>query len=95
MCHPQNLESTTIVGIYYIQILKQAIKASDKSQLILDYFVAGTCYKSSEIADFICLSTARTRVYLKYLIEKGKLFSKGSNKNKVYYISEQAIKNRL
>jgi len=65
---------------------KQAIKTSDKSQLILDYFMAGKEYKSSEIADLLGLSSGRTRVYLKELVINGKLSSKGANKNKVYFL---------
>ena len=67
---------------------KQAIKVSDKTQLILSYFKVGNEYKSTEIASYIGLSTDRTRVYLKEMVDVGKIKSKGANKSKVYYLPE-------
>ena len=71
---------------------KQAINASDKSKasdktgLIVEFIQKGKKYKTSEIADFIGLSSDRTRVYLKELVETGRLESAGVNKGKVYYL---------
>jgi len=67
---------------------KRAIKTSDKTELILDFIKKGKKYKTSEIADMIALSPARTRVYLKELVDSGTLKSEGANKSKVYYLSD-------
>ena len=67
---------------------KQAIKTSDKLKLILDFIEKeknGKRFRASEIADYTGLSSARTRVYLKELVDSGKLSSEGTNKSKVYY----------
>ena len=65
---------------------KQAIKTSDKSKLILNIMENGVKYKTNDIADAIDLSPARTRVYLKEMVDVGMLKSDGTNKSKVYYL---------
>ena len=67
---------------------KRAINASDKNKLILDIMENGVKYKTNDIADVINLSPARTRVYLKELVDTGTLKSDGKNKNRVYYLPE-------
>jgi predicted HTH transcriptional regulator len=73
---------------------KQAIKHSDKSktsdkiQPWLDSLEKGKTYRTSEIANVLDISQARARVYLKELVEGGKLKSAGVNKGKVYYLPE-------
>jgi Fic family protein len=41
-----------------------------------------------EIAVVLDISPARARVYLKELVESGKLKSTGANKGKIYYLPE-------
>ena len=65
---------------------KQAIKTSDKTEMIFNFIEKGKKYKTVEIADVIGLSPARTRVYLKELVDAGKLKCEGINKSKVYYL---------
>jgi predicted HTH transcriptional regulator len=65
---------------------KQAIKASDKIQTMLGFFEKGKEYRTSELADVLGLSPSRARVYLKELVDDGKLKSAGVNKSKVYYL---------
>jgi len=68
---------------------KRAIKTSDKIGLILEFIKNGKKYKTAEIATVIDLSPARVRVYLKELVDAGKLKSEGVNKSKVYYLPEE------
>lgn len=70
---------------------KQAIKTSDKISLIFNYVKKDRKYKTSDIADAIGLSPARTRAYLKELVDTGKLESEGVNKSKVYYLPAQPL----
>lgn len=67
---------------------KQAIKASDKREQIFDSLEEGKKYKASDIVEYTGLSPARTRYYLKELVDTGKLKSEGANKSKVYYLDE-------
>jgi len=67
---------------------KQAIKTSDKSKQILSIMKNGVKYKTNDIADAIDLSPARTRVYLKEMVDTGTLKSDGINKSKAYYLPE-------
>jgi len=66
--------------------LNDNVKISEKTKLILDFVEHGNRYKSCEIANAIYLSPARTRVYLKEMVESGVLLSEGVNKGKIYYL---------
>jgi predicted HTH transcriptional regulator len=67
---------------------KQAIKTSDKIQPWLESLEKGKTYRTSEIAHVLDISQARARVYLKELVENGKLESAGTNKGKIYHLPE-------
>ena len=57
--------------------------------MILNIMEDGVKYKTNDIAGAIDLSSARTRVYLKELVDKGTLKSEGVNKSKVYYLPQK------
>lgn len=59
---------------------------SDKKQLIYGIFETDKKYKTSEIAGILGMSPARTRMYLKELVNVGELKSEGINKSKVYFL---------
>jgi predicted HTH transcriptional regulator len=77
---------------------KRVINASDKrgksdkgitkDQFILKSMKNGKTYKTNDIAKTIGLSPTRTRVYLKELVDTGKIKSIGSNKNRAYHLPE-------
>ena len=74
---------------------KQAIKASDKNQnktklnkeKILELFKENKELKTSQIAEILNLSLPRTRAILNEMIAEKTLVSKGSNKNKIYFMN--------
>ena len=75
---------------------KQATKTSDKSQTktklnkekIIELFKENKELKTSQIAEILNLSLPRTRAILNEMIAEKILVSKGSNRNKIYFIEQ-------
>jgi len=68
--------------------LKQAKKTAKNKERIIDFISKNGVSKTSEIAEVLGLSVARTRVILKEMVSDGSLATGGGTKNKVYYLSK-------
>ena len=66
--------------------LKQTKKTVENKEKILDYLLQFHIGKTSEIADWLNLSEARTRVLLKEMADERIIGSGGHTKKKVYYL---------
>ncbi len=66
--------------------IKKENKTQKNKEKIIDFLKLHGISRTSEIADILELSEARTRVILKELVEEGKLGTSGGTKNRVYFL---------
>lgn len=66
--------------------IKQAKKTWENKEKIIDFIKKNGTSKTSEIADMLGLSEARTRVILKEMVAAGSLKASGGTKKKAFYL---------
>lgn len=62
----------------------QAAKTTENKTRIMEYLVKEGKSKAADIADYIGLSSARTRVILAELMDEGKIMTEGNGRARVY-----------
>lgn len=68
--------------------IKQTKKTQKNKERVIEFIEFKGASKTSEIADMLGLSEARTRVILKELVMDGCLTTSGETKKKIYYLSK-------
>lgn len=66
----------------------KAAKTIENKRMIMDYLTLNGESKANDIAQYIELSGARTRVLLSELIEEGNVEPKGNGRSRKYCLAE-------